>query len=151
MGQGNIVVRGSLILTLVSAILLVVVVAGRPAASEDRAEGTRARLFEMRTYTTPPGKLKALHTLFRNHTNKIFKKHGMTLVGFWTPGDAKLSQNTLIYILAYPDMKAREKAWTAFRNDPAWKKAAAESRVDGPLVKEVKSVFMTPTDFSPLK
>ena len=115
--------------------------------------------YEMRTYTAAPGKLDALHTRFREHTNKLFLKHGMTLIGYWTPapidnpkdGEVDRSKNTLVYILAYPDRKTRDKMWEAFRNDPEWKKAKDESEKDGKLVEKVEEVFMTPTDFSPVK
>ena len=115
--------------------------------------------YEMRTYTASPGKLDALHTRFRDHTNKLFLKHGMTLIGYWTPapienpkdGEVDRSKNTLVYILAYPDRKTRDKMWEAFRNDPEWKKAKAESEKDGTLVVKVEEVFLSPTDFSPVK
>ena len=115
------------------------------------AEEKTTRFFEMRTYTTHPGKLDALHARFRDHTNPIFKKHGMQLVGYWTPTDESLKNNTLVYILAYKDQACRDKAWDAFRNDPDWKKAFKASREDGPIVKKVDSKFLTPTDYSPIK
>ena len=109
-----------------------------------------ARVFEMRIYTANDGKLDALHARFRNHTNQIFVRHGMSLIGYWTPTEGPEKANTLIYILAYPSMEAREKAWAAFRDDPDWQKAKAESEKDGVLVKKVDSKFMTATDYSPL-
>ena len=75
----------------------------------------------------------------------------MQLVGYWTPTDEALKNNTLVYILAYKDKAAREKAWAGFRNDPDWKKAFQASREDGPIVKKVDSKFLTPTDYSPIK
>ena len=119
--------------------------------SQANAEEKVTRFFEIRTYTTHPGKLDALHARFRDHTNRIFKKHGMQLVGYWTPTDEALKNNTLVYILAYKDQAAREKAWDAFRNDPDWKKAFQASREDGPIVKKVDSKFLMPTDYSPIK
>ena len=113
--------------------------------------------YEMRTYTAADGKLEALHARFRDHTNKLFLKHGMTLIGYWTPaapdkaGETDRSKNTLVYILAYPDRESREKMWKAFQSDPEWKKAREDSEKDGKLVLKVESVFMTPTDFSPVK
>lgn len=110
-----------------------------------------SRVYEMRTYTTLDGRLDALHARFRDHTNRIFVKHGMTLVGYWTPMEGPQAENTLVYILSYPSMEARKKAWDGFRNDPDWKKARAESERDGKIVEKVESVFLTPTDYSPLK
>lgn len=110
------------------------------------------RFYEMRTYYTNDGKLDALHARFRDHTNKIFVEKGMTLVGYWTPTEEKDGKGgKLVYILAYPSREARDASWTAFRNDPAWKKAYAESTKDGKLVKKVESVFLEPTDYSPMK
>ena len=108
-------------------------------------------VFEMRTYTTNPGKLGDLHNRFSGHTNALFVKHGMRLIGYWTPTEAPESENTLVYILAYPSREAREKSWTAFRNDPVWKAAYADSIKDGKLVKKVDSVFMSATGYSPIQ
>jgi hypothetical protein len=109
------------------------------------------RFFELRIYTANPGKFDALHKRFRDHTNKLFVKHGMQLVGYWTPADDPESQNTLIYILAYPSRAAREASWKAFQDDPDWKAARAESEKDGRLVEKVESKFLNPTDYSPIK
>src|SRR4051794_3491079 len=80
-----------------------------------------ARVFEMRVYYAQPGKLDALHARFRDHTTKLFEKHGMTNVGYFVPvGENK--ENKLVYFLAYPSLEARKKAWDAFGADPDWKK-----------------------------
>jgi hypothetical protein len=140
-----------------SACLLVAVIVGLstrflPTLSGDEKGGaSKERLFEMRTYTTAPGKLDGLHARFRDHTNKLFQKHGMTLIGYWTPAEGEGAKNTLVYILAYPDKEAREKAWKAFQDDPEWKKARADSEVNGALVAKVESVFLKPTDYSPIR
>ena len=118
-----------------------------PPAVEAEGHG----VFEMRTYTTHPGKLGDLHNRFSGHTNALFVKHGMRLIGYWTPTEAPESENTLVYILAYPSREAREKSWTAFRNDPVWKAAYADSIKDGKLVKKVDSVFMSATAYSPIQ
>jgi hypothetical protein len=112
---------------------------------------SRQRVFELRTYTAAPGKLEALKARFRNHTVQLFKKHGMTNVGYWTPQDAPASQNTLIYILAHESRDAAKKSFDAFRADPAWVKAREASEMNGRLTEKVDSLFMAPTDFSPMK
>lgn len=109
------------------------------------------RVFEMRTYTTPPGKLEALKTRFRDHTVKLFEKHGMTNVGYWVPQDGPLAENTLVYILAHSSREAAAKSWAGFRGDPDWVKARAASEKDGPLTTKVESVFLSPVDFSAIK
>lgn len=109
------------------------------------------RVFELRTYTAPPGRLEALKTRFRDHTLRLFTKHGMTNIVYWQPQDAPLSENTLMYILAYPSREAAQKAWAAFRVDPEWTKARTASEVGGPVTSGVTSVFLDPVDFSPIK
>ena len=110
------------------------------------------RVFELRTYTAAPGKMDSLNARFRDHTNKLFVKHGMTIVGFWMPMKQKEGEEKLIYILAYPNKEAADRSWRAFREDPDWMKARKESEKDGPLLaKPPESVYMKPTDYSPLK
>jgi len=106
------------------------------------------RVYEMRVYYAAPGKLDALNARFRDHTTKLFEKHGMTNVGYFVPvGDNK--DNKLVYFLSYPSKEAREKSWKAFLADPDWKKAASESEKNGRLVTRVDIKFLTPTDYSP--
>jgi hypothetical protein len=120
------------------------------ASAAAQAPG-EARFFELRTYTTHPGKLPDLDRRFRDHTTRLFEKHGMTNVGYWMPQDSALRDNTLVYILAYPSQEAREQSWVAFREDPEWQTARAASEEAGPIVERVVSVFMTPTDYSLLR
>jgi hypothetical protein len=108
-------------------------------------------VFELRTYTAPEGKLGELHARFRDHTLKIFNKHGMKSVIYLAPQDAPDSANTLIYILEHPSREAAKKAWADFAADPEWVKVAADSQVNGRLTSKVVSVFADPTDYSPMK
>ena len=117
----------------------------------EAARAEDGRIFELRRYTTNPGRLDDLHARFRNHTNQIFVRHGMQLIGYWSPSEGPESENTLIYILAYPSMAARQASWKAFREDPDWKAAYAESIKDGKIVSKVESTFMGATDYSPLQ
>ena len=110
-----------------------------------------SRVFELRTYTAPEGKLGALQARFRDHTMRIFAKHGMTSIGYWTPQDAPQSQNTLVYIISHASRDAAKQNWTDFAADPEWQKVAAESQVDGRIVSKVESVYMDATSYSPIK
>jgi hypothetical protein len=110
-----------------------------------------AKVFELRTYTAPPGKLANLHARFRNHTLRIFQKHGMNNVMYFAPTDPPLSENTLIYVISHASREAAKKSWDAFRTDPEWVKVAADSQVNGRILEKVESVFMTATDYSPMK
>jgi len=109
------------------------------------------RVFELRKYTAPEGKLPELEARFRNHTIRIFNNHHMTSLGYWVPQDAPESQNTLIYLLAHPSREAAKKNWAEFQADPEWQKVSTESQVNGRIVTKVESTFMDPTDFSQIK
>ena len=117
-----------------------------PAGAQDHG-----RVFELRTYTCNEGKLPDLLTRFRDHTMKIFEKHGMTNIAYWVPQDTPESLNTLIYVLAHPSREAAKKNWAAFVADPEWQKVQKESEANGKIVNKVVSVFMDPADFSPMK
>jgi hypothetical protein len=118
---------------------------------EKAAAQSKNRVYELRTYTAPEGKLGELHARFRDHTTRIFAKHGMQNIGYWVPQDAPRSANTLIYIIAHKSRDAAKASWAAFSADPEWKKVAAESQVNGRIVEKVESVFMDPTDYSLIK
>lgn len=109
------------------------------------------RVFELRTYTAPEGKLQNLQARFRDHTRRIFEKHGMKSVGYWVPQDGPEHTNTLVYIISHDSREQAKKNWADFQADPEWKKVSAESQVDGPIVSKVVSVFMDATDYSPIK
>jgi hypothetical protein len=109
------------------------------------------RVFELRTYTAPEGKLGALHTRFRDHTMRIFQRHGMTNIGYWTPQDTTLRENTLVYLLAHPTRAAADQAWRNFSADPEWQRVSEESQRDGRIVSQVQRMYLDPTDFSPMK
>ena len=108
-----------------------------------------SRCFELRTYTVRaegPGSIDLLHDRFRQHTNRLFRKHGMTIVGFWQPLNAD-KERTLIYLLAYKDAAARDAAWNGFRNDAEWKDVVSKMQVG----TQVESVFLVSTDYGPMK
>lgn len=114
--------------------------------------GMGSRTFELRTYTTPEGKLADLDARFRDHTIALFKKHGMTNLAYFHPMDAdKGAANTLVYFLAFPNRDAATASWKAFRDDPVWVKAKEASEKNGKLTTKTESVFLKPTDFSAIK
>lgn len=138
---------------IVSAVALLAVgfVAGSWNASSIAHAQNAGRVFEMRTYTTPEGKLPNLQARFRDHTIRIFNKHGMRSVGYWVPQDGAEHNNTLVYIISHDSREQAKKNWADFQADPEWKKVSAESQVDGPILAKVVSVFMDATDYSPIK
>jgi hypothetical protein len=130
---------------LLPLVLLALTMVPMKAADGDE------RCWQLRTYVAAPGKLPALLDRFRNHTCTLFEKHGMTLIGFWTPTDGETANTTLIYIVAHKDRASADASWKAFRADPVWIEAKKASEVDGSLTQTVTEVFMKPTDFSTLK
>ena len=112
---------------------------------------SKTRVFEIRTYTTEPGKLPDLLKRFRDHTTRLFEKHGMTNIGYWVPTDEPRSKNTLIYILAHASRDAAKKSWDGFQHDPDWIKVRTASEAGGKIVAKVESIYADPTDFSAIK
>jgi hypothetical protein len=109
------------------------------------------RVYELRTYTAVDGKLDAVNARFRDYTQRIFARHGMKSLGYWVPSEGALAGKTLIYVIEHQSREAATKSWAAFRADPEWQKAKAESEVNGPIVAKVESVYMTPTEYSAIK
>jgi hypothetical protein len=106
-------------------------------------------IYELRTYTTAPGKLEQLHQRFREHTLRAFGRNGFEVIGFWEPVQA--DNRELVYLLAFPDLAAQKAAWDSMEVDPEWSVARAESKRNGILVENVASRILQPTDYSPLK
>ena len=118
-------------------------------AGEDQVKGER--VYELRTYYCFPGRLEALHKRFKDHTLKLFEKHGMKNEMYWTPTDPKQKDHVLIYVVSHDSLEAAKKSWDAFRSDPVWIAARDASEKDGKIVEKVEKVFMTATEFSPKK
>jgi hypothetical protein len=137
----------TLVVLTLAAASLAAFAAGRAKAEKKAAN----RVFELRTYYAHPGKMDALNARFRDHTCKLFEKHGMTIVGFWNPSDPKQAESKLVYLLAFPSREAADQSWKAFRDDPEWKSVRAASEKEGPLVARLESLYLNPTDYSPLK
>ncbi len=109
--------------------------------------------YELRTYRAAPGKMEALHKRFREHTLRLFARHGITSLGYWERLDKEgqpISQ--LTFLLSYSDREARENSWKAFLADPEWQAAAKASEAGGPLLEKdgITSIFMQATDYSPV-
>ncbi|GAB2602479.1 NIPSNAP family protein [Spirosoma areae] len=139
---------------LVSTTLFATVNPRKPAAPANRPnESTRgesvpgSKLYEVRIYHPTPGKYAEIVDRFRQYTTKLFEKHGMENIGYWTPTDT--ARKELIYILAYPNREARDASWKAFGSDPDWKAVVAKTEANGKLVDHVDQIFMTEADISP--
>ena len=143
------VMLGALAVAFAGGFMMRGVVPGEPVAHAQ----TAGRIFELRTYTAvDAGKLDALNRRFKDHTVRLFEKHGMQNIGYWVPADTPLKDNTLIYILAHKSREAAKQSWSAFGKDPEWQKVAKESEANGRiLAKAPESVFLNATDYSALK
>jgi len=121
--------------------------AGASVGQEKKAD---PRVYELRTYTTLPGRLPALHKRFAEHTMKLFEKQGMKNGMYWVPMDEARNYNTLIYFLVHESQEAADKSWKAFGADPEWIKVRDASEADGKiLAKAPERVFMKLTEYSP--
>ena len=129
------------------SLFITLVAIGFAGVTQATAAEKDTRCYEMRVYYAPPGKLEELNARFRNHTLRLFEKHGIENIGYWMPVDNK--ENELTYYLAYRDREAGDKAWEAYMADPEWKKAYAESEQKGKLVAKVEQMFLEATDYSP--
>ncbi len=127
----------TMVLTLLFAAML----------STTYAAGTDSRCYELRTYYAAPGKLDELQARFRDHTMKIFEKHGMLNIAYWVP--LENAENQLIYVLAFPSREAHDQAWKEFGADPEWKEVAHRTEANGKLVLKIESRLMSATDYSP--
>jgi len=119
-----------------------------PGATLTSAKPTSDAVFELRVYHAAEGKLPDLLKRFREHTTKLFERHGMKNVAYWILMDDPAKSNTLIYILAHPSREAAAANWKAFQADPEWVAVKDKSEANGKLVEKVDSTFMTKTDFS---
>ena len=117
------------------------------AARQDSA--STAAVYELRVYHAAPGKLADLEARFRDHTIKIFDRHGIKSVAYWTPLDEPEKSNTLIYILQHPSREAAAANWKSFQDDPEWKSVKEKSEANGKLVDKIDSTYLALTDFSP--
>jgi NIPSNAP protein len=110
---------------------------------------TSTEVFELRVYHAAPGKLGDLLARFREHTVKLFDRHGMKSVAYWTPLDEPQRSDTLVYILQHPSREEAAANWKAFGDDPEWQSVRDKSEANGKLVEKVDSTFLALTDFSP--
>jgi hypothetical protein len=107
-------------------------------------------IYELRVYRTVPGRMPNLLARFNDHTLRIWAKHGIRQVGFWTTLVGE-SANDLTYLLAWDSMAEREAKWAAFGSDPEWLSVREESERDGPINANISNQFLNPTSFSALK
>lgn len=107
-------------------------------------------IYELRTYLIPEGRMTEILDRFSSVTLGLFERYGMEVVGFWTVAKPE-SENALVYLMRFPDEGAQERAWEAFRADPEWIETRKRTEANGPIVSQVISKNLQPTDFSPMQ
>ena len=141
--------RRTLFQALPAALLLPASIWAASQQGNDNSIHSSTTVYELRVYQAAPGKLAQLLARFREHTTKLFDRHGMKNVAYWTPMDEPQKSNTLIYILEHPSREAAAANWKSFEDDPAWKSIRDKSEANGKLVEKVECTFLALTDFSP--
>lgn len=133
--------------SFLTAILAAVGMSGMQVTHGDE-KAPSPKIYELRTYTTLEGRLPALNKRFREHTVRLFEKHGMKNVVYLVP---EKSENTLVYLLAHESREAADASWAAFQKDPEWQRVREESEKDGKILMKVERQYLNPTDYSPMK
>src|ERR1700682_419119 len=141
--------RRTLLQAFPAAIFLPASVWAASQQGNDNPSQGSTKVYELRVYQAAPGKLAELLARFREHTTKLFDRHGMKNVAYWTPVDEPQKSNTLIYILQHPSREAAAANWKSFQDDPEWKSVHDKSEANGTLVEKVDSTFLSLPDFSP--
>jgi NIPSNAP len=107
-------------------------------------------IYEMRVYEAATGRLPDVNKRFNDHTTKLFEKHAIKNVGYWTT-DVGESNHELTYIVAFKDANQRMDAWKNFRADPEWQRVVTESHRNGVIVAKVRNQILIPTPYSPMQ
>jgi uncharacterized protein (DUF1330 family) len=141
--------RRTLLYALSAAPFVAAFSFGKSPQEEGPTMPDSATVYELRVYHIAPGKSPDLLTRFREHTIKLFDRHGMKSLAYWTPVDEPEKSNTLIYILQHPSREAATANWKSFQDDPEWQSVRDKSQANGKLVEKIDSTFLSLTDFSP--
>lgn len=140
--------RRTLLQSLPAASLLPATAWAAASHSEFSSEQPATTVYELRVYHCYEGKLPDLLKRFREHTTKLFERHGIRNIAYWTPVDEPAKSNTLIYIISHPSREAAAANWKAFQADPEWVSVRDKSEANAKIVEKVDSTFMAKTDFS---
>ena len=134
-----------------SAISLVSLIIGLGAGIFFSTSAQDEKVFELRTYKATPGNLDNLHARFRDHTTRIFRKHGMEVIGYWSPTSEEEREDTLVYLLGHDNQAAADQAWQDFIAAPEWARVAEESNRNGQILGGIERKYMVATDYSPMR
>jgi hypothetical protein len=143
MSNRNSVTVGLLAVTFAAGVLV-------GQSSLVKAAGNN-RVLEIRTYTTHEGRLPALVERMGHGEGRVFERLGMKPMGYFVAAEAPKSENTFIYILSHESREKAKENWAKFRDDAEWKEIRQKSEAAGPIVSKAETIFVDPTEFSPLK
>lgn len=95
-------------------------------------------IYEIREYTTVPGRMPASAARFRDHTLRLFERHGMALELISLTEVGEDSNNELVYVLSFESCRELQDRWAAFPADPQWQQAKLASEADGPIAARIR-------------
>jgi len=107
-------------------------------------------IHELRMFHCVPGRLPALLKRFETDTLRLFEKHAIRQLGFWTVAIGE-SNNDLFLVLEWESLAERERKFGAFLKDPEWLEARTKSEEDGPVEATITNTILVPTAFSTVR
>lgn len=116
-------------------------------------DGKRAaRIFELRMYESNNGTTLARKIrMFNEGEAGIFKRLGMQPV-FFAETIVGSKMPSLVYMLSYEDLAARDRLWKAFGSDPQWQKLRAQPGYsDAEIVSNISNAILRPLPFSDIR
>jgi hypothetical protein len=106
-------------------------------------------LYELRIYQASEGRFQHLIKRFREHTDRIFKKHGLKALGYWIPTDGSVKKRRkFVYLLQHPSRYEAYRNWTNFFNDKEWERVMDKPEFQGLLSEKPTSIFLSLNDYS---
>ncbi|MCA9076040.1 MAG: NIPSNAP family protein [Planctomycetaceae bacterium] len=135
----------------VALVVLGLVIALQFRSRVVAADDETGPVFQLRIYVMADGKLDVMNERFREHTTKLFERHGIENVGYWVATDKPHSENMLIYLLKHKSREAADASWAAFGKDSEWQAIAKATKDQhGNILKEkIDATYMVTTDYSP--
>lgn len=104
-------------------------------------------IYEIREYTTVPGKMPVLVQRFKEHGFSAFKRHGIELVFISLTSLGEVSNNELVYVARFNSYQEMADKWRALNADPEWLAARKASEEDGAIVAKLSRRVLDPSSF----
>jgi heme-degrading monooxygenase HmoA len=108
----------------------------------------RCMIHQLRIYEICEDTKAAFHRRFEDHAARIMRTYGFKIVSMWEARSAKRTE--FVYLLEWPDVAAKTKAWDAFMADEEWKEIKrVTGATHGRLLGEIEDRILAPTAYSP--